>query len=755
VALHPGLAGRALAGQLQADVRLHGRWPRLQGDGEIDARGLRAGPLQLARGRISGRAGSEAQSALGLQIDVTDARWQDRHVPIFAAALEGSLADHRLRVETALPVVPPEGLSRSLALDTQRGTRLVAEAGGGLQHDGDGHRWAGALERLNAGAWDGRLPLSRPAPQDWLALGRVGVELAVGADGVLQHLRVDAGRLRLAGDVALSWQALDVVAGALRLKATVEDVAVAPVLARWQPTVGWEGNLRVGASIEIDLAETTRLDIVVERKGGDLGVREAFDRSVPLGLSDLRLALRAEDGIWTFSQALAGRTLGELGGAQQVRSRPQARWPAADDPMDGALVARVANLGVWGAWVPPGWRLQGSVQTQVRLGGRVGAPELTGELRGEGLDVRNLLQGVHVRDGEVLLRLSGERAVIERFVLKGGDGTLSLSGGAMLGAEPRAQLQVVAERFQLLSRIDRRLIASGQATLGLAPRQLSLAGAFGVDEALIDVSRSEAPSLDDDVSVRRAGEPPARDAAVATADRQSHVDVKVDLALGQRLRLRGYGLDTRLTGALRITAPGGRPAVNGVVSTADGTYAAYAQKLTIRRGDIAFGGPVDNPRLDVLALRPNLDVDVGVAITGTAQTPRVRLYARPDMPDTDKLSWLVLGRDPGELGRADTALVQRAAMALLAGDGESPADTLIGSIGLDEFSVRQDDAGTGDTIVSLGKQLSRRWYVGYERGVNATTGTWQLVYRLAQRFTLRAQSGAENSLDAIWVWRVP
>ena len=44
--------------------------------------------------------------------------------------------------------------------------------------------------------------------------------------------------------------------------------------------------------------------------------------------------------------------------------------------------------------------------------------------------------------------------------------------------------------------------------------------------------------------------------------------------------------------------------------------------------------------------------------------------------------------------------------------------------------------------------------MGYERGVNATSGTWQLIYRIAQRFTLRAQSGLENSLDLIWVWRL-
>jgi len=47
----------------------------------------------------------------------------------------------------------------------------------------------------------------------------------------------------------------------------------------------------------------------------------------------------------------------------------------------------------------------------------------------------------------------------------------------------------------------------------------------------------------------------------------------------------------------------------------------------------------------------------------------------------------------------------------------------------------------------------KRWYVGYERSLTAASGTWQLIYRAAQRFTLRAQSGAENALDLIWTWK--
>ena len=72
---------------------------------------------------------------------------------------------------------------------------------------------------------------------------------------------------------------------------------------------------------------------------------------------------------------------------------------------------------------------------------------------------------------------------------------------------------------------------------------------------------------------------------------------------------------------------------------------------------------------------------------------------------------------------------------------------------IDDVSLRQGDTDVRETVVSIGKQLTRRWYVGYERGVNATTGTWQLIYRAAQRYTLRMQSGMENALDIIWTWR--
>jgi translocation and assembly module TamB len=141
-------------------------------------------------------------------------------------------------------------------------------------------------------------------------------------------------------------------------------------------------------------------------------------------------------------------------------------------------------------------------------------------------------------------------------------------------------------------------------------------------------------------------------------------------------------------------------------------------------------------------------------VTGTALNPRVRLFSEPDMSDMDKLSWLLLGRANDTTGGADTALLQRAALALLAGEGKGPTEQFTQTIGLDEISVRQQTEGdTKETIVKVGKQLSKDWYIGYERGLNATAGSWQLIYRLARQLTVRAQAGGDNSLDLIWTLR--
>ena len=54
---------------------------------------------------------------------------------------------------------------------------------------------------------------------------------------------------------------------------------------------------------------------------------------------------------------------------------------------------------------------------------------------------------------------------------------------------------------------------------------------------------------------------------------------------------------------------------------------------------------------------------------------------------------------------------------------------------------------------STQRPSSCRVCVSHEHGMGAASGTLQLIYRVAGRLTLRARTGEENAIDAIWTWR--
>jgi translocation and assembly module TamB len=758
-------------GDSAGTLSITGRWPQARLEGTLRSNRLQVQEATLQGAQASWSLQGEA-GAVELQVQAERLQLAGQAPAVQAASLRvaGTAGAHTVLLDADITGLAPGsapatagGVVASISLAPRLPRRLHAtlRAAGRWTRSSDGAgAWAGTIEETLL-----RDPDARPGVPPWLQMAGTPLSAAQGPAGM--SLQMGDARVAVAGAVLhvqrAQWQRDAQGKVALDTRITLEALAVAPLLARLQPDFGWSGDLKVAGHAELKSGTGTgvQADVELARTEGDLQVLEPDSPDGPqrLGLTEMRVALQARGGTWQLQQRMEGRNLGRVEGSQTVRTDAQTWWPAPDAPLTGQIDLRVDNLGAWSLWLPAGWRLTGALATQARIGGRFGAPQFTGELTGRNMGVHNIVQGVDWRDASLHVALQGAGARIESFTARAGDGTLSGTGELRLGEVPRVQLNVQADKFAALQRVDRRIVVSGTADLVGEPRSVALNGRLRIDQGRIDISQSDAPSLDDDVAVRRG---PEDDAAAANgnrarrdAERRIALDVQIDL--GDGLVLRGRGVDTRLAGELRITSPANKLAMHGTVRAVDGTYAAYAQKLSIDRGLIVFTGTPNNPRLDIEATRPNTEeVRVGVAITGTAQNPRVRLFSDPEMSDTDKLSWLVLGRASEGLGRTDLALLQRAAYALLSGESEAPS--VVEMVGLDELSVRQDDSTSSDgtvreTVVSLGKQLSRRWYVGYERSLNAVAGTWQLVYRAAQRFTLRAQTGAQNSLDMIWTWQ--
>ena len=125
------------------------------------------------------------------------------------------------------------------------------------------------------------------------------------------------------------------------------------------------------------------------------------------------------------------------------------------------------------------------------------------------------------------------------------------------------------------------------------------------------------PTLDDDVKVRRPGDDPG----AASTPLQTSMNLKFDM--GPRFYITGMGLDAGLLGSIQILLSDGRLTGVGALRTRGGGIEAYGQKLRLRRGTLTFQGRLDNPVLDIEALRTGEQVEAGVKVAGTAQRPRI------------------------------------------------------------------------------------------------------------------------------------
>ncbi len=751
----PGMAASLGANALQGSAELTGRWQggwQQQGQAlQVEAQ-LRAPQLDLRT------ADSSTAQAWRLR------DWQ--------ANLSGSLRALKL------------SLSGSAEQATRRFTLQTATQGG---RDRDGH-WRARLDTLQLSALDSVRPgtwvlqVSDPVTLDWQQ------------SAAAQQVNISAGSARLSGPVpgsaSVNWQPMrwaQKVKGETdwRTQGRLQNLPLAwlELLGQTQlANLGLRGDLVFGGAWEATGGSALKLRASLERTSGDLQLQAdeatAKGNDLRAGVRDARLSVTADGAQVTTSLRWDSERAGQIQAQASTRLQRMDgtwQWPL-DAPLTGTLSAKLPPVGAWSLLAPPGWRLRGTLNADATLSGTRGTPLWRGNLSAQDLAVRSVVDGIDFSNGRLRATLDGQRLAIDDFSLQGAGGqsggTLSIKGNlqwlppsattdpSTATSRLRMALDATAQNLRVSARADRRLSVSGNLSAQLTDARLVLRGKLTADQALFILPDDSVPRLGDDVQVRQASARlPSKTPAPSNPGVRVMPELAITLDLGRNFELRGRGLSTRLAGSLELTnLPGTAllPRLSGELRTVRGTYKAYGQQLDIERGVLRFDGPFDNPALDVLALRPNLQQRVGVQISGTALSPIVRLYAQPELPDAEKLSWLILGRSAAS-GGAEAALLQQAAMALLGGSGPGLSGSLAAALGLDEVSMRgsatSSDGTTTGATVTLGKRVSQDFYVAYESSLAGAMGTLYIFYDLSRRFTLRAQAGEQSAIDLIFTLR--
>jgi len=529
------------------------------------------------------------------------------------------------------------------------------------------------------------------------------------------------------------------------------------------------GDMTLGAQWAIDLRAPTKPGAVPGLDGSVHVFREKGDliagdiSPIALGLRQFDVRADVAGGALRAQLALDGTRIGTA----RADATAQLLQGRLDNDSPLKLTAS-ANLGSL-AWVSPllaqpGLEVDGALRLAVTGSGTVGAPTLNGSVEGDGLAVRWPDQGVRLRNGVLRAQLAGDQLQLQRLTLEGNSGRASVDGFVRFaGSESTMNLKLVADKLEALSRPDRTVIVSGQASVVRDARQFRVDGNFKADRALVELAPQDRPTISDDVIVLGRG-----NAAPATGKKESAVPLTIDVTadLGDDFHLRGMGADAYLAGSVRVQKVGDRPPrINGTVQTVSGTYAAYGQRLEIERGVVTFSGPYDNPSLDILAVRKRPDgeqlsennVEAGVQVRGSALSPSAKLVSTPNVSDSDKLSWLVLGHGMEATTGSEADVLSAAAGALLGGKGGTGGITskLANSLGVDELGVRQgagQASGLENTVVTVGKRISSRLYLSFEQGAATASSVVRVRYKISPRITLQLQTGTNTALDVLYSW---
>ena len=738
--------GPDFAGVLRGQGTLSGTMDAPSFSAALEGQNLRllgAHSIRALRANANLASGRGTNDALATDIQVTEYVSGDTRVASASLKTEGTRGAHTLRAAAV-----------GDAFDAN------LEVRGGFARD----TWSGTLAALQN---RGRYAMSLLAPVPLRISGAPGS----GFMGLAkpQSIAFNGAIIRLpAGSITVDSLVKNGPRWASRGHA---DNVPLTYLSQFSPAIrdNARGDLTLGAKWELDLRTATAtggapaLDGMVHvfREKGD--VIAGGDRPVPLGLRTFEARADVVGSSLKVGLDLDGARTGSV----EVDATAQLLQGRLDGDSPLRMTAR-ADMGSI-AWLASfagqsGLELDGALRLALTGSGTIGTPRLDGSVQGDKLAVRWPEQGVRLQNGELRASLAGDQLQLQRLYFQGRQGSASADGFLRFSSGlAAADLRLTLDKLEALSRPDRTVVLSGKASLVRDAERFAIEGNVRADRALIEFAPQGRPTMSDDVIVLGQG-----GTRPQPSNKKEELPLTIDLRadLGDEFRLRGLGIDATLAGNVRMRKVGaGAPRVNGTIRAVEGDYAAYGQKLDIRRAVITFSGPYDNPALDVLAVRARpegeqlseTNVEAGVQVRGTAQAPEARLVSTPNVPDSEKLSWLVLGHGMEGTSGNEKDVLAAAAGALLGGKGGTGGITqkLATSLGVDELGLKQANGGNGglaDTVVTVGKRISSRTYLSFEQGATTASSLVRLRYKWTPRITLQFQTGTNTALDVLYAW---
>jgi len=597
--------------------------------------------------------------------------------------------------------------------------------------------------------WPGRLAIEASSRGTWRG-DRLRADLSISrAHGMLRGQKISArGALHIDGDnYRLSDLAVDMGEVHLRATGTLSD--------RWD--LSWEARADNPAALLPARGTIASEGRVTGPRATPRMVATAKVQNFTMEQHQLeRLDADIDLDVRVDERGLDGRLLLALGDSDGLQARLRLPGFVAtrtvalkQQALEGELSARLSRLDLLPAFIPDVEDTRGELRANLALGGTLGDPRITGRVTLVDGTAQVPRLGLALKAIELMAESDGRDRIRFEGRLRSG-GELRFNGRMQWPADNArdwsAELALKGERVEVVKIPEAWVLVSPDLRLRARPQRVDVEGELVVPEARIEpLQTGTAVPVSRDVILVNA---PDELAAKSTPwDLYSQVRVVV----GDKVRFKGFGLTGNITGSVTATdEPEKITTARGELSVTAGKYTAYGRDLDVERGRLIFaGGPIDNPGIDARAVRRVGEVLAGISVRGTLKSPVLTLFSDPPMPQTDILSYLILGQPLQQASTAEGRTLLGAASALTLTGGDRLARDIGARFGFEEVAI-QTSGTPGEASLVVGRYLSPKLFIAYSVGLFEQINLLRLRYQLNSRWTVQTETGTHSGADLLF-----
>jgi len=233
------------------------------------------------------------------------------------------------------------------------------------------------------------------------------------------------------------------------------------------------------------------------------------------------------------------------------------------------------------------------------------------------------------------------------------------------------------------------------------------------------------------------------------------LDVEVNIKLLDDVEINSFGLKSNITGAVTIVLDkDGNLFSEGMLEFENGRYRSFGQDLYIRLGQVVFSGSIDNPLINVEAIRNTEltedNVIVGVRLIGPAKKPVFTIFSEPNMEQTRMISYLLRGRDVGsEDETSQDDVIKTLLISSSLGQGEGVVGFVGETLGVKDFAIDTQGQGS-DTRVEMSGYILPGVQIRYGIGIFSALSEVIVRYEIIPKLYIELVSGVDSAVDVYY-----